>query len=121
MAVNCLDTDAMSNRVAVVRGVPASLSASPDAPAHTTEPSSATAAEHPGSDADTSRVIISSLRSDFSTSSARSADAGSGVSLVARTGSTGRRTITVATISATASATAPTMTRRVRRVITAPP
>src|SRR6478752_3324451 len=53
VAVNCLDTDAMSNRVAVVNGVPEATSANPRALAHTTRPCSAAAAEQPGPSAGT--------------------------------------------------------------------
>src|SRR6478736_6014707 len=53
VAVNCLDTDAMSNRVAVVNGVPDATSANPRALAHATRPCIAAAAEHPGPSAGT--------------------------------------------------------------------
>src|SRR6478735_6686703 len=59
VAVNCLDTDAMSNRVAVVSGVPEATSASPRALAHTTRPSTAPAAEHPGPSAGTAASTAS--------------------------------------------------------------
>src|SRR3954471_11227078 len=47
-AVNCFDTDAISKRVLVVSGVFVARSARPPAPAQTTRPCFATAAEHPG-------------------------------------------------------------------------
>ena len=48
MAVNCLDTEAISNAVSGVIVVPESRSATPRVPAHTTLPAMPTAAEHPG-------------------------------------------------------------------------
>ena len=48
MAVNCLDTDAISNAVSEVISVPESRSATPRAPDQTTFPAMPTAAEHPG-------------------------------------------------------------------------
>ena len=62
MAVNCLDTEAMSNRVAVVSGVPDVTLANPRALAHTTPPSTAAAAEHSGPSAGTA-ASTASLRS----------------------------------------------------------
>src|SRR6476619_3594422 len=59
VAVNCLDTDAMSNRVAVVTGSPEATSANPRALAHTTRPSTAAAAEHPGPSAGTAASTTS--------------------------------------------------------------
>src|SRR6478735_6937362 len=59
VAVNCLDTDAMSNRVAVVNGVPDATSANPRALAHTTRPCIAAAAEQPGPSAGTAASTAS--------------------------------------------------------------
>ncbi|CNU60864.1 Uncharacterised protein [Mycobacterium tuberculosis] len=51
MAVNCLDTDAMSNTVSVVILAPDARSAMPRTPDQITFPSTPTAAEQPGSSA----------------------------------------------------------------------
>jgi hypothetical protein len=48
VAVNCFEIEAMSKRVVVVTGMPASRSARPAAPAQATSPRIPTAAEQPG-------------------------------------------------------------------------
>ena len=59
--MNCFDTEAMSKRVLVVSGVFVARSARPPAPAQTTRPCLATAAEHPGCVAFTRAVTAWSL------------------------------------------------------------
>lgn len=68
VAVNCFETDAMSNRVSGVSGILFFRSARPAAPAHATVPLIATAAEHPGRAAGTCAASASSLRCDCSAS-----------------------------------------------------
>src|SRR3954465_3130257 len=72
-AVNCLDTDAISKRVLVVSGVFVARSARPPAPAQTTRPCLATAAEHPGWLAFTRVVTAWSLFTLFAASLASAA------------------------------------------------
>src|SRR4051794_2720613 len=82
-AVNCLDTDALAKRGVVVSGAFVARSARPPAPAQTTRPCLATAAEHPGWAAFTKVVTARSL---FAVLAARVARAASR----ARVGATGR-------------------------------